>query len=49
MVVNFIEGTENTGTWQFDIAGGLMIAALDALSADCGAAVPTRPMHPRPF
>ena len=35
-VLKFIEGPENTGTWQVDIADGLMITALDALSANWG-------------
>ena len=35
-VLKFIEGPENTGTWQVDIADGLMITALDALSATWG-------------
>ena len=35
-MVKFIEGPENTGTWQVDIADGLMITSLDALSAVWG-------------
>ena len=35
-VLKFVEGPENTGTWQVDIADGLMITALDALSATWG-------------
>ena len=35
-VVKFIEGPENTGTWQVDIADGLMIASQDALPAVWG-------------
>ena len=35
-VVKFIEGPRNTGTWQVDIADGLMITSLDALSATWG-------------
>ena len=35
-MLKFIDGPENTGTWQVDIADGLMITALDALSAVWG-------------
>ncbi|MFL2546640.1 MAG: LVIVD repeat-containing protein [Candidatus Rariloculaceae bacterium] len=35
-MVKFIDGPDNTGTWQLDIADGLMITSYDALSAVWG-------------
>ena len=35
-MVKFIDGPENTSTWQLDIADGLMITSFDALSAGWG-------------
>ncbi len=35
-LVKFIEGPENTATWQLDIADNLMITSLDALSTGWG-------------